>query len=398
MKQSIAIVGGGTASLFLASFLDKNKFDVTVYESNNSLGRKFLVAGDGGFNLTHSEPLIDMVERYVPISLLRKSLTEFSNLDLRTWLESIGIKTFVGSSGRVFPIKGIKPIEVLNAITDKLKEDGVSFKFNSKFIGWSKSNELIFTGATSETENIKSDINVFALGGASWKVTGSDGGWLKPFSKKGITTVLFCPSNCSYDVEWPETFIQKNEGEALKNITISCDGATQKGEVVVTEFGIEGNAIYGLSSQIQKQLSNGRDAKIEIDFKKNLDEVSVFNKLKNSNLNTTKTLKNTLKLSAVQMDMLRFMITKEEFVNHKRLAQKIKNFPLVIKSAGPIDEAISTTGGVAVKALTKTFELKELPNNYCIGEMVDWNSPTGGYLIQGCASMGVFLARTLNNS
>ncbi|MFT6716200.1 MAG: putative flavoprotein (TIGR03862 family) [Saprospiraceae bacterium] len=392
MKKSVSIIGGGTASLFLAAFLDAEKFEVTIYEANSSLGRKFLVAGDGGFNLTHSEPVDEIIKRYAPADFLTAALKGFSNEDLIAWLSNIGIKTFVGSSGRIFPVKGIKPIAVLDAITKDLKSKNVQFKFKHRFNGWNKENDLVF----NEEEVVKSDLNIFALGGGSWKVTGSDGLWLKTFSKKGVATVPLCASNCAYDIEWPEKFVQKNEGEALKNITISCDGSTQKGEVVITEFGIEGNAIYGLGPQIQKQLSNGRSAKIEIDLKKQFDESVVLNKLSNSELNTTVLLKNTLKLGAVQIDMLKMLLTKEEFIDHKVLAHKIKNFPLLIKAAGPLDEAISTTGGVSSKSLNSMFELVDFPGNYCIGEMVDWNAPTGGYLIQACASMGVFVARILN--
>lgn len=391
-KKSISIVGGGTAALFLASFLDKEKFNVTIYEANKSLGRKFLVAGDGGFNLTHSEKIVQFVERYTPASFLKEALNNFSNEDLIRWLHEIGITTFVGSSGRIFPVKGIKPIEVLDAITARLKEIEVAFKFNHEFSGWDKQGELVF----NENEIVKSDIKVFALGGASWKVTGSTGKWLKPFKKEGIKTMSFESSNCAFGVNWPKGFLEKYEGEALKNITISCDGDTQKGEVVITDFGLEGNAIYALSPQIQKQLTNGRVVKVTIDFKKVLDEVSVFNTLKNSSLNTTNVLRKKLKLSPVQIELLKLNLTKDEFTDHEVLAQKIKKFPLVIVEAAAVDQAISTTGGIALEAVDSTFQLKEMPDNYCIGEMLNWNAPTGGYLIQGCASMGVFLAKCLN--
>lgn len=397
MKQKVAIVGGGTAALFLASFLNNEKFEITIYEANKSLGRKFLVAGDGGFNLTHSEPVSEMIKRYTPSDFFQNSLTSFTNSDLTAWLDSIGISTFVGSSGRVFPKKGIKPIEVLAAIEALLKNNKVKFEFGHRFTGWGNKNELIFDDTNDKNKTIQADINVFALGGGSWKVTGSNDTWLKTFSKKEINVLPFVAANCAFDVSFPEVFMKRNKGDALKNIIISCDGVSQKGEVVVTDFGLEGNAIYALSPQIQKQLTNGRDAVIEIDLKKQLSEKEVFNKLTNSGLNTTGVLKKTLKLSVVQIDMLKFMLTKEEFTNYKTLAQKIKNFPLTVTAAAPIDEAISTTGGIALSSLDSKFELKNLPNNYCIGEMVDWNAPTGGYLIQGCASMGVHLAKILND-
>ncbi|MFT6748020.1 MAG: putative flavoprotein (TIGR03862 family) [Glaciecola sp.] len=397
MKQKVAIVGGGTAALFLASFLNNEKFDITIYEANKSLGRKFLVAGDGGFNLTHSEPVSEMIKRYAPGEFLQNALTFFTNNDFISWLESIGINTFVGSSGRVFPTKGIKPIEVLSAIEKKLKSNKVKFEFGHRFTGWSDKNELIFDESDDENKTVLADINVFALGGGSWKVTGANDAWLKTFSKKGIDVLPFVAANCAFDVSFPEVFVKRNEGKALKNIVISCDGTSQKGEVVVTEFGLEGNAIYALSPQIQKQLTNGRDAVIEIDLKKQLKEDDVLKKLTNSGLNTTGVLKKILKLSTVQIDMLKFMLTKEEFTDHKALAKKIKKFPLTVTATAPIDEAISTTGGIALRSLNSRFELKERSNNYCIGEMVDWNAPTGGYLIQACASMGVYLSKILND-
>ena len=187
------------------------------YEKKSSLGRKFLVAGDGGFNLTHSEDLSSFKSRYTPAVFLDKALDNFTNADLRTWLLSLGIPTFVGSSGRVFPEKGIKPIEVLKAIEAYLIEKNVKFEFNKTFTGWDRENSLVF----NDKETVQSDYAVFALGGASWKVTGSDGSWLDVFNKKGIDTLPFRSSNCAYKIQWHEKFLQKNEGEPLKNISIS---------------------------------------------------------------------------------------------------------------------------------------------------------------------------------
>lgn len=389
----MSIVGGGTAGLFLAAFLDTDIYDVTIFEKKASLGRKFLVAGDGGFNLTHAEELASFKLRYTPVSFLDKALDGFSNTDLRDWLLNLGIPTFVGSSGRVFPEKGIKPIEVLKCIETYLVEKKVKLKFNKTFIGWGEENTLTF----NDDELIKTDYVVFALGGASWKVTGSDGSWLKLFNQKGIDTVPFKASNCAFQIKWDQDFIQKHEGNALKNISISIENQIQKGEAVVTKFGIEGNAIYGLSPQIQAALEEKNEAIVHADFKPSVTVARLIEKITHSKSNITVALKEEVKLSSAVVDLIKYTLSKEEFLDIPTLAGFIKMFPFVITKAAPIDEAISTSGGIDVQEVDASFELKKLKKQFCIGEMLDWNAPTGGYLIQACASMGVFLAHQLNN-
>ena len=391
MKKSVAIIGGGPAALIAAIFLDPNKFDVTIYEKNKTFGRKFLVAGKGGFNLSHSEPILDFIKRYTPSFFLKEALLEFTNNDLRTWLNSIGIPTFIGSSKRIYPEKGIKPIEVLERITKTLKRKNVQFQFDHKWIGWSKDNKLLF----ESRESVEANYIIFALGGGSWKVTGSDGGWLTTFKEKGIKTLPFSPANCAYKVNWGSAFINQYEGEPLKNISIRCRDKVQKGEAVITQFGLEGNAIYGLSPQIQEAFNNNQTAGIQIDLKPQLLEENVLKKLI-SGQKVTKTLKNELKLSKVQIGLLKSIVSKEDFLSPEKLAFKIKNLPITLVKAAPLDEAISTTGGVDLNTVDSNYELKELKNQYCIGEMLDWNAPTGGYLLQACFSMGVLVANKLN--
>ncbi len=393
MKKSVAIVGGGTAGLFLASFLDPTLFDIAIYEQKSSLGRKFLVAGDGGFNLTHSEQMEAFKQRYTPSGYLNEVLDHFTNDDLRVWLKTIGIPTFIGSSKRVYPEKGIKPISVLKGIQEYLKSRGVQFHFGKTFKGWNAENQLVF----NKNEIVASDLKVFALGGGSWKVTGSDGKWLETFANKEIATKPFKAANCAFQIKWPLEFIQKNEGKPLKNISISMDGQVQKGEAVVTRFGIEGNAIYALSGKIQRALTQFNKATVSVDIKPMLSGDVLLGKLRNSDFNTTKTLKQIIKLSPTQIDLIKHYLSKYDFLDLAILAKTIKNFPLEIMVAAPLDEAISTTGGIDLDSVNDQFELINLKNNYCIGEMLDWNAPTGGYLIQACASMGVFLAKELNN-
>ena len=392
MKKSVAIIGGGPSAFLLAAFLDASKFDVTIYEKNKTAGRKFLVAGKGGFNLTHSEPIEQLIKRYSPTGFLDDILLNFTNTDFRNWLEKIGIPTFIGSSKRVYPKEGIKPIEVLSAILNYLKEKGTTINYEQTFTGWNTDNNPIINN-----NPIISDFTVYSLGGGSWKITGSDGNWLDTFSKRGIQTKPFQASNCGYKIEWKSNFIQNNEGIPLKNIAVSCGGTIQKGEAVITKFGLEGNAIYGLSPQIRAALNTISKATIFIDFKPSMTLENVISKIKNSGYkNTTQTLKKELKLSGSQIDLLKNYLSKESYLQTESLANHIKKFPLEITNTATIDEAISTVGGIDLAAVTENFELRKLPNHYCIGEMINWDAPTGGYLLQACTSIGVTVAKHLN--
>lgn len=392
MKKTVAIIGGGPSALAAAAFLDPTKFVVTIYEKNKSVGRKFLVAGKGGFNLTHSEPIEQMISRYSKSPILETALKSFTNDDLREWLNDIGIPTFVGSSKRVYPEKGIKPIEVLTKILHVLESNSVKFEYQKEWSGWNETGDLTFASGDS----ISADFVVFSLGGGSWKVTGSDGSWLNTFEKKGIETVPFLPANCAYAVNWNPQLLKIVEGMPLKNITLQCNEKVSKGEVVITKFGMEGNAIYALSSEIQTQISHSGKARIYLDMKPHFSVEKVLGKLNNSQLKTTDFLRKELNLSKTQIQLLKFGLSKEEFLSNESLSEKIKAFPLTIEAAAPLDEAISTTGGVSMRSISPNFELNQFNQTYCIGEMLDWNAPTGGYLLQACFSTGVFLARTLN--
>ena len=392
MKKTISIIGGGPTSLLLAAFLDVDKFDITIYEKNKTLGRKFLVAGKGGFNLTHSEPISDLTERYTPSDFLKNSLSSFTNNDFRKWLHDLGIPTYVGSSKRVYPEEHIKPIIVLNTILNHIKNKGIHFKYNHVFTGWDTQNNLIINN-----EITCSDYTVFCLGGGSWKITGSDGVWLKTFEEKGIKTIPFEASNCAFKIDWNSKFIENNEGIPLKNITISCANKQQKGEAVITRFGLEGNAIYGLSPQIRAQLKLHNKALIYIDFKPTFTLENVASKIKNSNFkNTTQILKKELKLSPSQITLLKTYLSKDSYLNTEIISKYIKKFPLEVNDLGILDEAISTVGGIDINAVDTNFQLHKIPNQFCLGEMLNWDAPTGGYLLQACASNGVFLAKYLN--
>lgn len=380
----------------LATTLNESFFDVTIYEKNHAPARKFLVAGDGGFNLTHSENIEQFVTRYTPQAFLEKSIRSFTNVDLCNWLKQIGIETYTGTSKRIFPVKGIKPIDVLNAILNELKNKNVQLKTRHDWKGWNNKDGLVIEN-NNEQLVIKPHIVVFALGGASWKKTGSDGGWINLFSQKGIDTTPFQPSNCAYQINWSEGFLKQTEGKSLKNISITCNNVQKRGEVVTTKFGIEGGAIYALSPEIREQLSNKKAAEIFIDLKPDLLIDDVKKKLTpQKNKTKSEVLKEGLNLSSTQIALLKATISKEDFINADTLAERIKKLPLQIISAAPIDEAISTVGGISLDAVDEFFQLKKQPNHYIIGEMLNWDAPTGGYLLQACFSMGAFLGRHLN--
>lgn len=395
-KQNIAIIGGGPASMMLACSLDTSKYNVTIYEKNAALGRKFLVAGDGGFNLTHSEGIEQFVNRYHPKQFIEPFLNHFSNADFRYWLKSIGIETYVGTSKRVFPVKGIKPIEVLNAIISILKKNNISIHYNHEWKGWNNE-QFIFQTPNNQIVNITSDIVVFAMGGASWKVTGSTGEWTTYFKEKGIQINSFYPSNCAYQILWDADFIKLISGQALKNCEFFCGNMQKKGEAVLTDFGIEGSGVYALSGEIREQLIKNKRAELFIDFKPKLSIEEIQNRFENKGkLSIKDVLEKKISLSGTQIQLLKFHTTKEQYNQSKYLSELIKKFPLDLTDFAPIDEAISTVGGLDLKEVNEELELKKLPNHYCMGEMLDWDAPTGGYLLQACFSMGKFLADKLN--
>lgn len=399
MKKSVAIIGGGPSALMLAAELDEKKFNTTIYEKNAAVGRKFLVAGDGGFNLTHSENPDTFISKYIPSSFFEPVISRFSNTDLRSWLKNMDIDTFVGSSKRVFPIKGIKPIDVLTAILSVLKQKNVTIKTKHIWCGW-KGEQLLFKDDKNNTELfLAPDITVFALGGGSWKVTGSDGGWTKHFTERGVEVKPFQASNCAFEIIWNKDFLRQTEGKTLKNIALRCGEKQKNGEVVITSFGLEGGAIYALSDAIRKQLNTEGKSTVLLDLKPSYLFEEIENKLRNrGNKSISDCLKNELNISGVPLMLLKSAIDKEQFTNSKVLSEKIKSLPLVIHSCAPIDEAISTVGGISLSEIDANFQLKKIPGSYVIGEMLDWDAPTGGYLLQGCFSMGFGLAEKLNGA
>lgn len=399
MKKKVVIIGGGSSALLLGCELDPKKFEVHVFESNAALGRKFLVAGDGGLNLTHSQEAEIFIKQYTPHEFLHNAFSHFNNQSLIKWLNDKGIKTYTGTSGRVFPDKGIKPIDVLNIFIEQLKKNGVFIHTKHQWNGFSNSGELLFLNQNEEIK-IRFDIVIFCLGGASWPVTGSKGDWTKHFEQKKIKTEPFIASNCAYQINWDPILIKKIEGKNLKNISITCNNKTHFGEIVITKAGIEGSGIYPLSPQIRSQLLTNNDSEIYIDLKPNTKQEVLYEKIKKliDKKEFTENLKKDLNLNSTHINLLKAFISKEDFLNPKKLAFYLKNFPLKITGLGPIEDAISTVGGINLKEIDEYFELKKLKSHYCIGEMLDYDAPTGGYLLQSCFSMAKYLSHILNGT
>jgi uncharacterized flavoprotein (TIGR03862 family) len=396
LPLSISIIGGGASALMLAATLDPQKFDITIYDANKALGRKFLVAGDGGLNLTHSESPDRFIMRYTPSNFISKAFYSFTNIDLINWLSLRGIQTFVGTSKRVFPKKELKPIDVLNVFLETIKQNKIKIKYQHSLKAFNGKGGLVFEHF-NEKIKIKSNFVIFCLGGASWSVTGSKGDWLKMFASNNIQTSVFEASNCAYKVNWDENFIKHHHGKILKNIQLTCQQQSCYGEIVLTKFGIEGSGIYPLSPQIRKQLKENKLALISIDLKPTLSEAQIEEKLcgilKNYN---GEQIKKCLNLSSTQIALLKNNTSKTDFLNHKVLPKLIKNLKIELTGLASIEEAISTVGGIELNEINEHFELIKIKNHFVLGEMLNYDAPTGGYLLQSCFSMANYLARHLN--
>ena len=396
-KTKITIIGSGPSALILASELNTDIFDINIFEKGNAPGRKFLVAGKGGFNLTHSEPPEIFMQKYDPVEFIKPYFTAFNNIDTRKWFSNIGINTFTGTSKRVYPEKGIKPNQVLETILKKIKSNGVKFYFNYEWIDFDKNFYPVFFHK-NERIIVESDIVIFALGGGSWKITGSDGKWLDIFKKYKIPTKDFEPSNCALKVNWKKEFLDNFEGKPVKNIAVFYDNKYVKGEFVITNTGVEGGVIYAHAGSVRKQLKTNKKAKLFIDLIpiKTKEEIIKLISGFRSNKSRTGSLQKVFNLDNIKIALLKQNTSKQEFYNDEKLAEKIKKLALNISGMATLDEAISTIGGLSLKAVDENLKIKKLPFHYAIGEMLDWDAPTGGYLLQASFSMGHFLAHQLN--
>ncbi len=391
--KNLTIIGGGPAALMLAAQIDTDKYQVTLYEKKKTVGRKFLVAGEGGLNLTYNSSLEELISQYFPSEFMDPIIRQFSNENFINWLNHHEIPTFIGSSNRVFPSLELKPIAVLNKIVAYIATKEIKFQLDTTWLGWNENGHLCF----EKLEDIESDIVVFALGGASWKVTGSDGKWSKNFEERGVCVQPFRAANCAFEVDWSKDFITTHEGKPLKNIALAFNNHLSKGELVISKFGLEGNAIYALSQKIQDKLLTEKSTVIHLDLKPTMTVDQIRSKYKNSKRSKiTDILKKDLNLDRTSIGLLKQFSDKDTFSNPDLLVETIKSIPVIIKSAEEMDKAISTLGGIALNEVDENFQCKKIPDSYAIGEMLDWYAPTGGYLLQGCFSMGFVLAKHLN--
>lgn len=353
-----------------------------------------MVAGKGGFNLTHGEDISEMLKRY-STPFIHDSILNFTNNDLIDWLKNTGITTYKGSSNRIFPTKEIKPADVLAKIIGLLNKNGINIHFNSSWVGYDANKLKIKQGDT--ITSISGDYTIYALGGKSWAKTGSDGNWVSLFPSP-ITIVPFEASNCGYLVNWNNQIIEKLEGKPIKNIAVSINGVSKKGELLVTKRGLEGGAIYALSPQIRASLNSNKDTLVNIDLKPTVTNEQLINsiQLKRTNQSWKDFLTKVIKLDKTHYSLFIHYTPKEVYQSSEAIINAIKSLKIPITGSNPIDEAISTVGGISPDELSENFELDKLPNHYIIGEMIDWDAPTGGYLLQACFSMGVYLAQHFN--
>ncbi|WP_372239895.1 TIGR03862 family flavoprotein [Pseudomonas sp. A-1] len=386
----VAVIGGGPAGLMAAEVLAAGGAQVELFDAMPSLGRKFLLAGVGGMNITHAEPKAAFVQRYgARAAEIGRLLEEFDADALRAWIHALGIDTFVGSSGRVFP-SDMKAAPLLRAWLRRLREQGVALHPRARWLGWDASGALRI--ATPEgARSIEAGAVVLALGGGSWARLGSDGAWVPLLEQRGVAVAALKPSNCGFEVAgWTAFFRDKFAGAPVKPVAISLDGsAPRQGEFVVTASGVEGSLIYALSAPIREQIDNAGRAVIHLDLLPNRSREQVaaaLNKPRGSR-SLARHLAG-LGIDGVRAGLLRELTDAATFQDMTRLAAAIKALPLELVRARPLDEAISSAGGVPFAALDANLMLSELPGVFCAGEMLDWEAPTGGYLLTACFASG----------
>ncbi|WP_417431561.1 NAD(P)/FAD-dependent oxidoreductase [Halpernia sp.] len=386
-NHKIIVIGAGPAGLISAQILAEKGFKVQVFEQNKASARKFLVAGNGGFNLTHSEEIQTFLEKYESIEI-QNIVRNFDNKRVVEWLSKLGITTYVGSSGKIFPTKNFKPIQVLKAWLDYLEKLGVEIYYNHTFLNFDES----YVYLKNNTTDLKLNYSklILAMGGGSWKKTGSDAKWVEYFKSKNIKITPLESANSGYNTQ---KFLHQLQGQYLKNIKVSFENIEKIGEIVFTKYGIEGSPIYFMNRFTRKQ---NFPLIINLDLKPNLSEAEILQQLKGSE-KISPILKKKIKLSTTALNLLK-TLDKESYLDIENLAKTIKKFPIEILSFRPIDEVISTSGGVAFSELTENLELKKFPNIYCAGEMIDWEAPTGGYLLQACFSTGFWVGNSIGKN
>jgi len=386
MTKTAAVIGAGPAGLMAAEVLSAGGVAVTVYDRMPSVGRRFLMAGRGGLNLTHSERADTFLARYGAASVQLKPMLEaFTPLALTQWANTLGAHTFTGSSGRIFP-KAMKASPLLRAWLERLNRQNVQFRLRHDWRGWSDGALRFRTpdGDVTATH----DVTVLALGGASWPRLGADGGWTTLLQEKGVEIAPLAPANMGFNVGWSEHFRTRFAGQPLKNVTLRFGAYTARGDAMTTRYGIEGGAIYALSSVLREALAGANPLTLDIDLRPDLSQQQIESRLarpqgKDSRANY---LRKSMGLSAMETNLLRETGTP---------ADRLKSVSVMLTGHQPLTRAISTSGGISFDALDGTLMLKAIPGTYAIGEMLDWEAPTGGYLLQACFSTAVFAARAI---
>jgi uncharacterized flavoprotein (TIGR03862 family) len=382
--KTIAIVGAGPAGLMAAEILSHAGLHVDIYDRMPSPARKFLMAGRGGLNLTHSEPFERFVARYGKAAVrLRPALEAYTPKALRDWADTLGAETFTGTSGRIFP-KAMKASPLLRAWLKRLTGQGASLHLRHDWQGWDDG-QLAFAAPIGRLY-VKPDATILALGGASWPRLGADGGWIELLAAQGVDIAPLRPANAGFKVAWSAAFTERFSGQPLKNIALDFTGREIRGEVMLTRYGLEGGAVYALGAALRDAVARDGHADLVIDLRPDLNAGQVASRLGRGSPkdSLSNRLRKTLNLTPAAIALM-----------HETRAADVKAVKVRLTAMQGLDRAISSAGGVSLDAVTPDFELKALPGVYAVGEMLDWEAPTGGYLLQACFSTAVAAARAI---
>jgi uncharacterized flavoprotein (TIGR03862 family) len=393
-RTHAAVIGAGPAGLMAAEVLARGGAHVTVYDAMPSAGRKFLMAGRGGLNLTHSEPLPQFLARYREATPpLKIAIEAFPPQALRDWSEALGQETFVGSSGRVFP-KAFKASPLLRAWLRRLDSMGVHFELRHRWIGWDRNSGLLFQ-TPDRRHVIEASTTVLALGGASWPRLGSDGSWVETLAAKGVGTSPLRPANSGFTVPWSDVFRDRFEGEPLKGVAVTFGAHTVRGEAVITRAGIEGGAIYALSADLREAIAASGQATLNIALRPDLEISDSIDRLSapRGKQSFSNFLRKAGQLSPIAIGLLQETAKASgaalSSLPPADLARLINAVPIRLNGIAPIARAISTAGGISFDELDTDFMIRRLPGTFAAGEMLDWEAPTGGYLLQASFASGV---------
>ena len=392
---TVAVIGGGAAGLMAAEVLSKHGFAVDIYDAMPSVGRKFLLAGKGGMNITHSEEQNLFLSRYGQQRVfLEPMLQAFGASDVRQWMAGLGFDSFVGTSGRVFPTD-MKAAPLLRAWLHRLREAGVKIHVRHRWTGWDAQGALRFSTPEETEKVVYAEAVVLALGGGSWPRLGSNGAWVSILEQKGVSVARLQAANCGFDAAWSEHFSSRFAGQPLKSVFVSFTDAQgqfhrQQGDFVVTQTGIEGSLIYALSRDLRETINTQSSVTCYLDLlahKSAQQILTALNKPRGS-ASFSSYLRKQLNIDGVKAGLLRECLSTEVFNHPEQLALAIKALPIKLLAPRPIAEAISSAGGVGFDALNSDLMLHQLPNVFCAGEMLDWEAPTGGYLLTACFASG----------